>query len=409
MVDFGPSKIQLVSEEVVDRYVLDRYKKNSFCDYPFGQTAPAFNTTQTLPARASQIETAVMNWYIPYKTRQELLNLVDKADGNNLTRWAIPNIDEVEIDNTIASPSDCRIGAVSELKVVDFNAERGTYWSEFADLVRTKAELQDPDVIILNEMDIGMARSGNIHTTRKMAFEFGMNYAWGLEFVELTNGNKQEQAETSRQKNLLGLHGNAILSKCKLFDPVIFRDDLDSRYFTNEKFPENANGMEKRLGGRMVLFARTGNTTVDDDGTGKRGHVVVGSVHKVSSGGHRKGIRKYLGFGNTPQGVLKGQRPEEQIGTVTGGDMINYGFCKQSGLWRVDGGIQKKTFPASCKRQSLGGKRGDQFCGNLPVHTEDTSTLPCYPPGEAHSGNQSLAGTIQLSDHSIIAVTLAMP
>jgi hypothetical protein len=79
------------------------------------------------------------------------------------------------------------------LKVVTFNARRGTTWLEFVLKVRSDLELRDPDVILLNEMDIGMSRSGNLHTTRMMAHALDMNYAWGLEFLELTNGNKEEQ------------------------------------------------------------------------------------------------------------------------------------------------------------------------------------------------------------------------
>jgi len=33
-----------------------------------------------------------------------------------------------------------------------------------------------------------------------------MNYAWGLEFLELTNGDQTEQIKTKDEKNFMGLH-----------------------------------------------------------------------------------------------------------------------------------------------------------------------------------------------------------
>ena len=38
----------------------------------------------------------------------------------------------------------------------------------------------------MNEMYVGMARSDQQHAARLMAYHLGVNYAWGLEFVELT-------------------------------------------------------------------------------------------------------------------------------------------------------------------------------------------------------------------------------
>lgn len=87
-------------------------------------------------------------------------------------------------------------------------------------MIQAKDSLIRPDVIILTKMDIGMARRGNVHTVRKLAFELGMNSAWGLEYVELTNGNAEEQTATEDMDNSVGLTGNAILSCCKLFDNI---------------------------------------------------------------------------------------------------------------------------------------------------------------------------------------------
>lgn len=123
-------------------------------------------------------------------------------------------------------------------------------------MIETIPELNQPDLIIMSEMDIGMARSGNIHTTRKLAYRLKMNYAWGLEFVELTNGNKEEQEMTRGKENALGLHGNAILSRCPMYDPKIYRNVLEDLYFSNRAHDVNAQG--------MGLYVRTGPLDNDD-------------------------------------------------------------------------------------------------------------------------------------------------
>ncbi|KAL7550400.1 hypothetical protein ACHAWF_013638 [Thalassiosira exigua] len=110
-------------------------------------------------------------------------------------------------------------------------------------------------------MDIGMARSDQQHTTRLMAYYLGMNYAWGLGL-------------DSSEQNFHGLHGNAILSKCKISNATIFRNEVGP-YFSHRPNGVNAKGLEKRLGGRMIMLGR-----IMMNGTS----VVVGSTHKKLEG-----------------------------------------------------------------------------------------------------------------------------
>merc|ERR1719265_1162099 len=119
-----------------------------------------------------------------------------------------------------------------------------------------------------------MARSRNEHTTRMLAYALKMNYAWGLEFLELTNGNSEEQESTKGMSNLLGLHGNAILAKCNLMEPIVMRDRLADMYFSEKATFGNAYGTEKRLGGRMAFIA-----SVEDPAS--KQIIRVGSIHKL--------------------------------------------------------------------------------------------------------------------------------
>jgi endonuclease/exonuclease/phosphatase family metal-dependent hydrolase len=91
------------------------------------------------------------------------------------------------------------------------------------------ASLRAADVIVLNEVDWGMKRTGYRHIADDLAARLGMNYAFGVQFVELSpvvlsreppGADKEEneilnlvRVDPARYK---GLHGVAILSRFPL-------------------------------------------------------------------------------------------------------------------------------------------------------------------------------------------------
>ena len=86
-----------------------------------------------------------------------------------------------------------------------------------------------------NELDDGCARSGNRNTALALAQAFGLNYAWGLEFIELVN-----------DENAKGFHGNAVFSRWPIRRAGVIR------------LPEQYNwyfDRQKRIGGRMAVYA----------------------------------------------------------------------------------------------------------------------------------------------------------
>jgi hypothetical protein len=306
----------------------------------------------------------------------------------------IPNLDVVEVENGIADPASCPLDTRAELplRVVEFNAERGRHWLQAVPLLQ---EL-DADVIILNEMDIGMARSGQQHTTRLLAQALGMNYAWGLEFVELTRGNKQEQEATAGLENSMGLHGNAILTRCTIVDPLVVRGDDIAPYFSNQATFTNAYGYEKRLGGRMALLVRIHGSGEASHGAQARsgaapgltyssssgGAVVVGSTHTLAKGeAHAARIREYVG---TAPAVIAGDQDWE--------------FCGRVGLAHVDD-PSHPTWPASCV--SDGRMRGDVICSNMEVAEPEQTIRPCV--------EDAFGLRTTLSDHGITYVSLSLP
>jgi hypothetical protein len=196
-----------------------------------------------------------------------------------------------------------------------------------------------------------MARSDQQHTTRLIAHYLGMNYARGLEFVELTLGDQSDRNNLQpNENNFHGLHGNAILSKCKISDGKIIRNAV-GQYFDTEGNAVNAGGLEKRLGGRMILLGR-----VVVDGT----TVVVGSINQLGLNGLTNDIKDYTG---TSQTIIAGDQ-SPSFGEQLGLDVI------------VASGDSHPTWPASC--HGLGEARRDNIYSNLKVADAAYVLKPCF-------------------------------
>lgn len=128
--------------------------------------------------------------------------------------------------------------------VTFWNVERGRHVSSLA----RRLAAQRGAAHMLCELDVGMARSGQRHTARDLAFALGCGYAFGVEFLELGLGNRREQTDHAGEVNHAGLHGAAILSPYRLIRPALVRLDADSAWF------DGARG-ERRVGGRIAILA----------------------------------------------------------------------------------------------------------------------------------------------------------
>lgn len=153
----------------------------------------------------------------------------------------LPAFNAVEVRQPTASSH-----IESRLRVAAWNAERLKYHVPSVKLVAGVA----PDVLLLTETDVGMARSGNRHTTADLAGELGMGYAYGVEFLELGLGDEREREWHRRETNKVGFHGNAILSRLPMVDPVLIRLDDGAVWWLDAK-----DG-QRRLGWRMAIAAR---------------------------------------------------------------------------------------------------------------------------------------------------------
>ncbi|MDC0738430.1 endonuclease [Cognatishimia sp. SS12] len=149
-----------------------------------------------------------------------------------------------------------------------WNIERCLFPEKSADLL---ADLR-PDVVLLSEVDAGMARTGQRHNTAEMAQALGMTYAYGVEFYEMGLGSGKELEFCSDDANALGFHGNAILSSAPFIDVTQIRLDERGHWFCTTTNP--GADTQPRVGERMAIAA----TILSEEGP-----VCVVSTHLESN------------------------------------------------------------------------------------------------------------------------------
>jgi endonuclease/exonuclease/phosphatase family metal-dependent hydrolase len=99
--------------------------------------------------------------------------------------------------------------------------ENGLMDSNRIDQILEEARtLSEADIIVLNEVDCGVTRSGYRNVAADLATALNMNFAYGVEFIEVdpfSLGIKESKRPSEiDRKRYMGLHGNAILSRFPL-------------------------------------------------------------------------------------------------------------------------------------------------------------------------------------------------
>ena len=125
------------------------------------------------------------------------------------------------------------------------------------------------DVLMLCEVDVGMARTGNRHTIALLAEALRAGYVFGTEFVELGLGDLREQSWHAGETNRDGLHGGGFVARVPLQRPGLVRLETSGRWFDGAFH-------ERRVGGRIAMLAE-----LAIDG----GSVLLASAHYESHTG----------------------------------------------------------------------------------------------------------------------------
>jgi endonuclease/exonuclease/phosphatase family metal-dependent hydrolase len=148
-------------------------------------------------------------------------------------------MDDIETAN-FAIPHSVLVRPDS-IRAVNWNINRGLQLQRIIEfLASTKA-----DLILLQETDLNARRTHHINITREISQKLQMNYIFGREFQELTQGSRGSPA----------YHGQATLSRWPLSNSRIIRFERQSNFWRPRWFLPGIEPFQERIGGRLALVS----------------------------------------------------------------------------------------------------------------------------------------------------------
>src|SRR5438132_2354653 len=129
------------------------------------------------------------------------------------------------------------VPTATELKVLDWNIDRGTQ----LDRIASGMSSQQPDLAILQEVDLNARRSGSQDIAQELAKRLNLNYVFATEFQELGQSTSGEPA----------YHGQAILTSLPIRSTRAIRFESQSGFWKPHPYLPQWGLFQRRLGGRM--------------------------------------------------------------------------------------------------------------------------------------------------------------
>src|SRR5258706_4000326 len=146
-----------------------------------------------------------------------------------------------EIESGNFSPSRVVLIPPDSIRVVNWNINRGVRLQKVIEfLASAKA-----DVFLLQESDLNARRTHHLNVAKEIAQKLQMNYVFGREFQELTQGSRASPA----------YHGQATLSRWPLSNSRILRFQKQSNFWRPRWFLPEVEPFQERLGGRIALVS----------------------------------------------------------------------------------------------------------------------------------------------------------
>ena len=125
------------------------------------------------------------------------------------------------------------------IHIVNWNIDRGLRLREVTDFLAS----QKADLLILQEVDLNSRRTHFLNIAEEIAKNLRMNYVFGREFQELTQGRLTSPA----------WHGQATLSRWCLRNPRVIRFRRQSDSWRPRWYLPQMSLFQERLGGRIAL------------------------------------------------------------------------------------------------------------------------------------------------------------
>jgi endonuclease/exonuclease/phosphatase family metal-dependent hydrolase len=180
----------------------------------------------------------------PFLQEFARFNTTHELESSSLYRKLKPDIDRVLEHVWQEELADGPPPGRDSIHAVAWNIERGIRVDGVIRVLQEHPALADADVLLLSELDWGMARTGNRFVAREIARSLRMNYAFAPCYVALTKGAGMEK-DVSGENNE-SLHGNALLSRFPMHH-------VHSLVLPNGK--DKMKGAEKRIGAERAVIA----------------------------------------------------------------------------------------------------------------------------------------------------------
>lgn len=131
--------------------------------------------------------------------------------------------------------------APATIRLLNWNIERGLRLPAIIDVLTA----ENPDVCLFQEVDLNARRTAKRHIANVLAARFELNYVFGIEFEELSQGAEDDSA----------FHGQAVLARAPIRKPRVLRFHRQSHAWDPHWYLPRWPVFQPRRGARMALAA----------------------------------------------------------------------------------------------------------------------------------------------------------
>lgn len=185
-----------------------------------------------------------LNQYFPELLTFESIEETEKSAVYQKIKPTVERILNAVVQENFAPETVEKKADVNYVAALAWNIERGNVFDGIVGALANHPRLKDKDLLLLTELDYGMARSGNRFVARELAEKLKLNYAFAPVYIALQKGSGVE--EFAAGENTKSLHGLAMFSKYPI-------KNAHAIPLPNGK--DKMLGKEKRLGYLRALVA----------------------------------------------------------------------------------------------------------------------------------------------------------
>ena len=182
-----------------------------------------------------------LNGFFPQLLKFESIKETEESEIYRKIKSDVERILNAVVQGNYAPPVNQKKDTIAALA---WNIERGNRFEGIVEALKNHEQLKDKDLLLLTELDYGMARSANRFVARDLAVQLELNYAFAPCYIALQKGSGVE--EHAAGENTKSLHGLAMFSKFAM-------TNVHAVPLPNGK--DKMFGKEKRLGYLRALVA----------------------------------------------------------------------------------------------------------------------------------------------------------